>query len=163
MFNRRITKYIRTRSCGKQSGFTLIEAIIGIALLSIVAVAVLAGVSTAFKADALADRQSTAMSLIMNQIESLQLQLYQDADSGSEVYYTKISDIPANYSIWSYNRAGSLVTDIVGVPWSSVAVEVTDDTVDGTATVDDEGLQKIRLVVKQGTIEVLTLAAYKVR
>ena len=60
MFGRKIMKFIKTGLSQEQDGFTLMEAVIGIALLSIVAVAVLTGVSTAFKADALADKQSTA-------------------------------------------------------------------------------------------------------
>lgn len=146
-----------------QSGFTLIEAIIGIALLSIVVVAVLTGVSTSFKADAVADKQSTAMSLAQSQIESLQLQNYQIAPSGGEVTYTKIGDIPSNYSIWSENRAGGLVTNIIGVPWTSSAVEIGEAVLGGTASIDDdEGLQRIKIIVKQGNTVVLTIETYKV-
>lgn len=162
MFNQKLVKTI-SKVIHNQRGVTLIEAVTGIALLSIVVVAVLTGISTTFKADALADRQSTATSLIMNQIESLQLEVYQDAPSGGEACYTKITSIPSNYSIWSYNRSNILVTDIVGVPWSSSAVEVTDSVVPGVAVVDDEGLQKIKLVIKQGADEVLTVETYKVR
>lgn len=141
-----------------QSGFTLIEAVIGIALLSIVVVAVLTGVSTSFSANAVADRQSTAMSVATDQVESLQQQIYQVAPSGGEVTYTKIVSIPGNLSIWSYNRAGAVVSDIVGVPWSSSIIGS-----DGNATVDDNGLQKIKVVIKQGGKVVLTLETYKVQ
>lgn len=160
---KKLIKFIRVKAVNSQRGMTLIEAVIGIALLSVVVVAVLTGVSTTFKANALADRQSTAVSLVMSQVESLQLEVYKDAPSGGEVYYTKITGIPSNYSIWSYNRANVLVTDIVGVPWSSSAVEVTDSVIAGMATLDDEGLQKITVVIKQGSDHVLTLEIYKVK
>ena len=158
MLNLRLTKNRKLGIARDQSGFTLIEAVIGIALLGIVAVAVLMGVTTSFKANAVADKQSTAMSLAQSQIEDLQIQIYQVAPSNGEVIYTKIASIPSNFFIWSYNRADVLVTDIIGVPWSSTTVGSA-----GTAISDDQGLQKIRLVIKQGDKVVLTLGTYKVQ
>jgi len=155
----RLTKLRNSEIAREQGGFTLIEAVIGIALLSVVAVAVLIGVSTSFKANAVADKQSTAMSLAQSQVEDIQLQAYQTADPNSEVIYAKIASIPSNYSIWSYDRSGTVpVPNVVGVPWSS-----SIDGFAGIATVTDGGLQKIRLVIKQGSNVVLTLETYKVR
>jgi type II secretory pathway pseudopilin PulG len=141
-----------------QNGFTLIEAIIGIGFMSVIAAAILAGVSATYRANALADEQSNGVSVAINQVESLHTQVYKIAASGSEVTYAKIATIPTNFTIWSYNRLGNLVSDIVGVPWSSAM-----DGTDGVSVTDDAGLQKIRLVVKQGNDEVFTIEVYKVK
>lgn len=151
----------KSRIIKNQKGFTLIEAVLGIALLSIVAVAILGGVSTSFSADATADKQSTAVSIAIEQIEYLHTQVYIVAPSGSEVIYQKIASVPANFSIWSYNRAGILVSDIVGVPWTS-SIDNTEGFV-ADDSLEEATMQKIALVIKQGNNEVFTIETYKVK
>ena len=148
-----------------QRGFTLIEALVGVLLLIIVAFAVLMGVSTSLTTGAIADKQSQCISLAVSQIESLQLQVYEEAPSNGEVYYDEITVDPAsNYSIWSYSREGVLVDStqedqgIVGVPWFT-----STDGSDGYAVDLDGGLQKIILVIKQGDKEAFRVETYKVR
>ena len=153
----------------QQSGFTLVEAALSIALLAIVAVGVLAGVSTSLLSSARTDTESTAMSLALRQMESIELQSYQEADIGGEVTYDKLEldSIPSNYSIWSYNREAHIegeeyiVSDVIGVPWYSD--EVTAGIDDGQAVEEDGGLQKIKLVIKHGDDIALTVETYKVR
>lgn len=144
-----------------QQGFTLIEAVLGIALLSIVAVAVLVGISTSFRVNGLADEQSTGMSVAINQIEYLNTQVYKIAPLGGEVTYTKIASIPTNFTIWSYDRSGTLVSDIVGVPWSS-SIDGTDGAI-ADDSVEAATMQKITLVIKQGNNETFTIETYKVK
>jgi type II secretory pathway pseudopilin PulG len=166
MLNYMFARLRNTRIVREQSGFTLIEAVIGIALLSAVVVAVLMGVSTSFKINALADSQSTAMSIAQRQVEDLQHQQnYIVAPSGGDTTYNKVANIPANFSIWSYNRAGVLVAvdennveGVIGVPWSSAI-----DGSAGSAISDDGGLQRIKLVIKQGNKEIFTVESYKVQ
>ena len=62
----------------------------------------------------------------------------------------KIEGIPAGYSIWSVDRAGDTVEDIIGVPWYSDLPFVDEDVE------IDAGLQKIRLVVKHDGKEIFT-------
>ncbi|HEX9896633.1 MAG TPA: prepilin-type N-terminal cleavage/methylation domain-containing protein [Dehalococcoidales bacterium] len=158
MFKIKLRKNRKPGVARDQNGFTLLEAVIGIALLSAVVVAVLVGVSTSFKADALADSQSTAISIAQRQVEYLQsgFEDYHTAPTGGEATYTKITDIPDNYSIWSYNRT-ELVSNVVGVPWSSAI-----DGSAGSPVSADGGLQRIKLVIKQGNREIYTVEIYLV-
>jgi len=57
--------------------------------------------------------------------------------------YQKISGIPEGYSIWSVNRAGTVVADIVCIPWDSANNRPVNMPAD-----KDVGLQKIALVIK---------------
>ena len=155
-------KLEKLRIWRQQEGFTLIEAVISIALLAIIAVAILTGVSTSLMSSARADRQSNAMSLAIRQMESLQLQPYETADPGGEVTYPTIVSIPSNFSIWSYNRSGVPVDYVVGVPWYSDH-DVTDGTDEGGMLDVDGGLQKIILVIKQSDNIALEIETYKVK
>lgn len=163
MINNKLFRICTKRTTRAEHGVTLIEAVIGIALLSIVVVAVLAGVSTAFKADAVADKQSTAMSLAISQIEDLQLQAYDDAFAPPEATYAKISNIPTNFSIWSYNRSHALVSvdsngveGVIGIPW-----KISENTAHDVGV--DDGLQKITVVIKHLDDIVLEVETYKVK
>ena len=161
----RIIKPDQITTLQDQRGFTLIEALIGVLLLTIVAFGVLTGVSTSLSTGAIADKQSQCISLAISQIESLQLQVYQDAPSNGEVYYDEITvDPTGNYTIWSCNRYGDLVDSteedkgIVGVPWFSSA-----EGLEGEAITIDDGMQKIVLVIKQGDKEAFRIETYKVK
>jgi hypothetical protein len=94
-----------------------------------------------------------------SQMEALKTQNYIAADTNSEATYAAISSgLPNGYFIGSINRAGSTVATIKGIPW---------DTQAGTAVGTDAGIQKIILVVKQGSSwsdgkVVITLENYKV-
>jgi len=145
-----------------ERGFTLIEVLIAVALLSIIAVAFLSGLATASKALFIADERATAESLARSQMEYAKNQDYITAadyvpgppPTGGQVTYDKIDGddipIPDGYTIWSVNRAGGTVNgnhddDIIGVPWYFNPEEA--DLV-GEPAENDAGLQKIRLVVK---------------
>jgi len=144
-----------------ERGFTLLEVLIAVALVSIVAVAFLSGLATASKAIFVADELATAESLARSQMEYVKNQPYDPADpyvagpppTGGEVTYDKITGIPDGYTIWSFNHAGVIVTDIIGVPW---------DTQNNQAEYTDAGLQRIMLVVKHHDREAMTLEDYKV-
>ena len=150
-----------------ERGISLIEVLIALAILGLVAAAFLSGLATASRAIIIADERTTAESLARSQMEHVKNQEYQWADPGDEAVYLKITDIPPEaqgYTIWSINRAGNTVEDIIGVPWDS------DLTVDQPVATD-VGLQKIRLVIKHGAKEVfifieddkkITLEDYKV-
>jgi prepilin-type N-terminal cleavage/methylation domain-containing protein len=125
---------------GSSRGFTLLEVLISIALIGIVAVAILSALSTSSKVVSSADERTTAESLARRQIEYVKSQDYNSTESVlNETIYQKISDIPAGYSIWSVNRAGAVIANIVGIPWDSQNNKPADK---------DAGLQKIALVIK---------------
>jgi prepilin-type N-terminal cleavage/methylation domain-containing protein len=145
---------------GKSGGFTLIEVLIALALFAIIAIVFAGGLSTASRAVTIADVRTRAESLARTQMESVKEQDYEKAPDAGVHNYTKIPDIPEGYSICSLNRASppSVVNcgsgdPVPGIPWDSE----TDTAVD-----EDDGLQKITLIIKHEGREIITLEGYKV-
>jgi len=143
---------------GNSKGVGLIEVIIALAILGIVAVAFLGGLSTSLKAVFISDERSTAQSLAQSQMEYVKNQDYQTASSGGEVTYLKIdlSEYP-HYFIKSIDRNGTTVDAITGVPWDPEK-NPPGPPADG----EDHGLQKITVTIKHQDKEVFTLEDYKV-
>ena len=130
-----------------QKGFTLIEVVIAIALMGIIAVAILTALGTIYKAIVIADERTTALSLARSQMEYAKNQTYIDAGS-DEAFYIEIDlDKFPNYTIESVNRHGEPVEAIIGVPWNPLT---------GQPAPTDNGLQKLRLVVKHFGKEIFT-------
>ena len=146
---------------GRARGFTLIEVLIALALFAIIAIVFAGGLSTASKAVLTADVRTRAESLARTQMESVKNPScgYQEAPDGGVANYTKIdmTSFPS-YSIWSVSRNGTVVNGgpsdpVIGIPW---------DSGNNTAINEDNGLQKITLVIKHDDIEVTRLEGYKV-
>ncbi len=136
-----------------EKGFTLIEVVIALLLLGIIASGFLMALSTASKALILADERTTAESLARSQMEYVKNQGYITAPDGGEVIYIKIDGIPDGYTIWSEDRSGATVSNIIGVPWESQPYQ---------AVTIDAGLQRIKLVIRHYGEDVITLEGYKV-
>jgi type II secretory pathway pseudopilin PulG len=139
---KRVRLNSRTRKAfpGSSRGFIFIEVLIAIALIGIVAVAILGALSTSSKVLSIADERTVAESLARRQMEYVKNQGYSSTESVlNEPVYQKIGGIPEGYSIWSVNRAGAIVEDIVGIPWDSEHNKQANK---------DIGLQKIALVIK---------------
>ena len=151
----RLNSKARKAFRGSSRGFSMLEVVIAIALLGIIAVSVLSALQTAALAFIIADRRATAESLARTQMEDVKYQNYEEADNGSETIYEKIAIDPdefPGYTIWSVNRDDEIVADVIGVPWNSG---------DSTPAYEDDGLQKIRLVIKHDDKVVVTLEDYK--
>jgi len=138
----RLNSQVRKACQGGSPGFTMIEVVIAIALIGVIGVAVLSALSTASMALIIADERATAESLARSQWEDVKSQNYTDASEGGEVIYTKILDIPDGYAIWSVNRNGEIVGDVIGIPWAS---NVSTNT--SMPANEDNGIQKIALVI----------------
>jgi type II secretory pathway pseudopilin PulG len=137
----RLNSKVRKTFQGRSRGFILIEALIAIALIGIVAVAILGALSTSSKVLSIADERTVAESLARRQMEYVKNQGYSSTESvQNEPVYQKIGGIPEGYSIWSVNRAGAIVENIIGIPWDSENNRRREDK--------DIGLQKIALVIK---------------
>ena len=173
-------KNIKQLIRSNEQGLTLIETMIAMVLLGIVGLAIISGIGTAFRANAIADGQETAMTIAQRQFEIIEYQDYIPVTAGNQVNYS-ILDLTtetnfAGYSIWSYqyNAAydpddGDQITDLVmsatsagpiGIPWDS-------EYGDGTPA-SENGLQRIKLAIVKGTDPditknkiLLTLATYK--
>ncbi|MFC1911112.1 prepilin-type N-terminal cleavage/methylation domain-containing protein [Chloroflexota bacterium] len=144
---------------GRSPGFTLIEVLITLALFAIIAIVFAGGLSTASRAVTIADIRTRAESLARTQMESVKEQDYVEAPDGGVHNYTKIQDIPEGYSICSFDRSsppsGNCDPDdpIIAIPW---------DSENNIAAPEDDGLQKITLVIKHEGREIITLEGYKV-
>jgi len=132
-------------------GMTLIEVLIALALMGMIAITVLGALSTACLALFTADKRVTAESLARSQMEYVKNQGYKNADKGET--YDEVEP-PPGYSICSVNRTDDEVDSVVGIPWDSQNNEPADE---------DEGLQKIKLVIKHDDKEVFTLEGFKRR
>ena len=139
----RLNSKVRKAFRGRSRGFTMVEVVIAMLLLGIIGVAVLTSLSYASTVLIITDRRATAESLAKTQMEYVKSQNYTSAPSGGVANYTKITDIPDGYTIWSVNRDGDAVNDgsddpIIGIPW---------DSGNNTDEYYDDGLQKIKLIV----------------
>jgi len=126
----------------KEKGFTAIEVIVALALLGIIAVAFLGGLTTASKAIFIADERTTAESLARTEMEYVKSCNYEDL----------LPYLPS----WSYEIPGG------NPPWDSshdalpagyegysVAVEgnIFDANEDGVVDENDNSIQKITVVI----------------
>lgn len=126
------------------------------ALLAIMAVAILSGLSTGSRAIFVADERATAESLARSQMEYVKNLAYTKAPSGGEASYANAKvAVPSGYEIRSINRATGedVSTNIIAVPWNSTT---------GQAAITDAGLQRIKLVIYHHGKSLLTLEDYKV-
>ena len=136
------------------------EVIIAIALLGIVAVGLLSGLSTGSRAIFVADERATAESLARSQMEYVKNLAYTKAPSGAEAIYANAKvAVPSGYEIRSIRFINGLETedttaDIIGVPWDSATSPPPVTT--------DAGLQRIKLVIYHHGKSLLTLEGYKV-
>jgi prepilin-type N-terminal cleavage/methylation domain-containing protein len=154
----RLNSRARKAFLGRSRGFTLIEVVVAVALLGIIGVTVLSGLSTAAATLILADRRATADSLARSQMEYVKNQEYADATSPTwQVTYQRLPNIPTGYSICSVNWTTN-ETDRCGSDASMSIIAIALNS-----TTRDSGLQKIKLVIKHDDQEIITLEGYKRR
>jgi len=134
----RLSSQARRAFQGSSRGFTLIEVLLAIALLGVIAIAFMSALSTASTVLIIADERTTAESLARRQMEYVKSQGYRPESVVTDPIYQKIGGIPEGYSIWSVNRDGEIVEEIIGIPWDSENSKPVDT---------DKGLQKIALVL----------------
>jgi prepilin-type N-terminal cleavage/methylation domain-containing protein len=142
-------------------GFTLIEVLIAMLIMSVFAVTFLAGLAASSRAVMVADERTTAESLARSQMEFVKIDAYKavtdPTQTGSyEMIPLSEMDIASGYSIWSLGRGGTEVEGVVGVPW----YEYTDSEWTSSSPAD-MGIQKVTLIIKHGERTVLTLEDYK--
>jgi len=120
---------------GRESGVTLIETVVALAILGVIAVAFLNGLTNASKAAFTADEQSTAESLAQSQMEWAKTVTY--------VYSaTEYSPAPIPGGKDYINYSAIIAADPLHDP--------------------DDGIQKIIVTVKHSDKGVIKLEGYKV-
>lgn len=136
-----------TSAKGSSRGFTLIEVLITMALVGIIAIAFLGGLTTASRAVLTADVRTTAESMAKTQMESVKT---------GYIYYNE-ADHEEYETIGEYPYAVELVVEPInpstGEPYN----------VDETGVfLGDDGIQKITVIVSHDGKEVFTLEGYNI-
>ncbi len=122
-----------------EKGFSLTEVLIALAILGIIGVGFLSGLATASKVLFTADERTTAESLAQSYMEYIKKQTYDDTNNPPQ--YSLLSGIPDGYTL-------------------AITAERLDPVGDGTA--NDDGIQKITVVVQHHGNDVITLVKYKI-
>ncbi|HEY83337.1 MAG TPA: type II secretion system protein [Dehalococcoidia bacterium] len=90
----------------KQRGFSLIEILVGLALLGLIGVAVLSGLTTTFRGVSVSEERVTADSLARSQIEYIKIQDYvqvADYNPDDPANRYELIDIPADLAAAGYS------------------------------------------------------------
>lgn len=136
-----------TAQKSRDSGISLIETLIALAILAAVGVAFLLGLGTAYKSVTISNQRTAAESLAKSQLEAIKACLYDDQHNPPDYSACKINDILAQPEYQGY--------DI------QIAAERLDPKGDGTDY--DDGLQKITVTVTYQGRELFKLEGYKVK
>ncbi len=123
------------RSAGSESGMTLIETLVALALVGAIVISFLSGLATTSKATMVADEQSTAESLARSQMEWVKMATYV---SGVTTY--SAATIPS------------------GSDYTGYSVTITA----ASLNIPDDGIQKITVTAKHSAKNVISLEGYKV-
>ena len=125
-----------------KKGFSLIENLVALAVLSIIGLVVLSGLCIAAKSDLISQEQTKAESLARSQMEYIKQQPY--STSGNY----------AMADVWSSAPGYSIVNTV-----DNPMVVFLDANLNPVTT--DSGLQKVRISVIHGEKTVLTLEDFK--
>ncbi len=123
-----------------ERGMTLVETLIGLGIISMVAVVFLMSMSTTSKAVMISQERVTAENLAKSQMEYIRSQTYDAENSPPQYLELPVEDIPANYDV-------------------AISAERLDPQEDGTG--DDDGLQKLTVVVTKSGSELFRLEGYR--
>lgn len=161
----------------KQQGFSLVEVIIGIVLLSIISVAAFESISTAVNGGTVSNKRTTAVSLANTIMENAKgpANTYQFGmdTSGNPlplVDYTSslstvLSSLPAGYQVNTLDNQGNMVANaIYGVPWDikETPAQYYNQPQINQSNTFDSGIQKITVIIVFNGKEVFRLADFKV-
>lgn len=125
-----------------EKGFTLIETIVALAIMSFVGVTFLFGLMTSSKGLLIANEATIAESLVRSQMEYIKKANYAE-EYTNILGLTQYSDeFPDTFYFGDLD--GNPVESIIGIEFA-------------------DGIQKITLIVYNGDKEVFTLAGYKVK
>jgi len=158
----RLKKLYKTLQ-NNSEGMTLIEVIIALAILGLVAVTFLVGLSTALKATSLADERATAQSLAQSQMEYVKSQNYSSVNAWS--YTVSTSERNSSNPPLPWWDPANDEPPLLSNDYAGYCVKVESGQVDA-GTGEDEGIRKITVTVYHSEQvdedeKVLTLEDYK--
>jgi prepilin-type N-terminal cleavage/methylation domain-containing protein len=132
-------------------GETLIEVLIGLAILGLIATAFLGAIYTSRQAARVADERANAQAIAQTQMEHLKSLDY-DETNNPPLYTlsTELTSLPEEYGVYGYDDTNP-----------NLFAERLDPENDGLS--DDDGMQKLTVTVTHGERIVLTLEGYKTK
>lgn len=119
----------------RETGVTLLETLVALAILGTVAVAFLAGLTTTSAVAFSVDERATALSLAQSQMEWIQ---------------------SSNYTIDAAWYSAAPIPE--GRDYTDFSVNITSQPLHNP----DDGIQKITVIVNRSTENIMTLEGYKV-
>ncbi len=128
----------------KESGMTLMEVLIAVAVLGILGAAFMSTLGGGIKATVLADERTVAESLARTQMEAIRNAEYDDTFP-YDYDYAEITNIPEGYAV-------SINPDPLDILWDPETQDVT---------LTDLGFQKITVTVFHGEKQVFEVVTYK--
>ena len=132
-------------------GETLIEVLIGLAILGLIATAFLGAIYTSRQAARVADERATAQAIAQTQMEHLKSLDYDDTNNPPQYTLSpELSTLPPQYDLYGYDDTNP-----------DLYAERLDPEEDGTD--DDDGMQKLTVTVTHGDRVVLALEGYKTK
>lgn len=147
---------VRKICTGNSKGVSLIEVLIALAILGIIAVAFLGGLSTAYRAVVIASEQTNVESLTRSELEYVKNSPYWEFGFSYEIPAT-----PDNPPPWDLPRT-ALDSHYAGYSLNVTGEPIDPDTYNPLPAGEDEGMQQIAVeVYHQGKL-VLTTSSYKV-
>jgi len=135
----RLSKELRRN----EGGVTLLETLVALALLGLVAVALLSGLTTAARATFIADEQATAESLARSEIEYIKGQEYETAGQYQHRAQREGFAMPTGYT-----------TD-------TTVNSIDPATGETVPPGQDQGIQKITVTVEHNGNHIITVESYK--
>ena len=147
-----------------EAGISLIETIVGLAIVATVGVALISGLATSISAAIIHREQATGEALARSQMEYIKEQPYSD-NAWSYTVASSQRNSTQQPSWWDENDPPLLLSSYLGY---SVSVTAEDFDADGDGTFevpgDDDGIRKITLSVYHPDSDlVISLESNKVR
>jgi len=130
------------KAWSSERGIALTEALVTMGITGIVAVAFLTGMSATSRAVMVSQERVTAENLAKSQMEYVRSQQYDELNTPPQYMLLPAGDIPENYAI-------------------AVISERLDPEGDGA--LDDDGLQKVTVIVRRDGDEVFRLEGYRMK
>ena len=152
---------MRENTCN-ENGISLIETIVGLAIVSIISVAFLSGLGTSFKSQAVQGKAAVGEAIATSHMELVKTQPYSDNEWTYTVSSSN-SSCTQQPSWWDDDNRPLLDSDYDGY---YVEVSAQDFDIDGDSTIevpgDDDSIRKISIDVYNNLDELqFSLLAYK--
>lgn len=158
----------------KRRGFSIVETVLSVILVSGVIVAALNSVGAAITGRQFADRRARGQLLAESLLTEIMATAYTDennlgtqglesGEAGTDrTNFDDVDDYKNQTDAPPTNRDGSALAEFG--QWSrSVTVALVDPLNPGAISLTDEGVKRVRIIVKCNDVQVASLTAYKTR